>query len=92
MKQESAEKLLYQEILEALGYSRNREPVLELAGRLPWRVIRGISPEAHTPPGPPHGQTHQAAALSIGWLSLSLLIFDMIPLKSPLEGVTLATL
>ena len=38
--QEDAEELLYCGILEALGYSRNRQPFLELAHRLPWRMLR----------------------------------------------------
>ena len=40
--QDDAEELLYQGILEALGYSRNREPFRELAQRLPWRMVRNI--------------------------------------------------
>jgi hypothetical protein len=33
---EDAEQMLYSEVLGALGYSKNREPFLELAGRLPY--------------------------------------------------------
>lgn len=40
MEREDTEEVLYQGILEALGYSRNREPMLELARRLPWRAVR----------------------------------------------------
>ncbi|MFH1141594.1 MAG: DUF2851 family protein, partial [Chloroflexota bacterium] len=40
MEREDAEEVLYQGILEALGYSRNREPMRELARRLPWRAVR----------------------------------------------------
>ena len=38
--QEDAEELLYRGLLEALGYSRNREPFRELAQHLPWRMVR----------------------------------------------------
>ena len=40
LSQEDVEELLYQGILEALGYSRSSEPFRELARRLPWRMIR----------------------------------------------------
>lgn len=40
MEREDAEEVVYQGILEALGYSRNREPMRELARRLPWREVR----------------------------------------------------
>lgn len=39
---EDAEDLLYRGVLEALGYSRNRKPFLELARRLPWRTVRDV--------------------------------------------------
>ncbi|MSQ22712.1 MAG: DUF2851 family protein [Dehalococcoidia bacterium] len=43
MEMEDAEEVLYQGILESLGYSRNREPMLELARRLPWRTVRDVA-------------------------------------------------
>ena len=46
LRSEGGEQVLYSRTLEALGYSRNRTPFLELAKRLPWpvlqRVCRGI--------------------------------------------------
>ena len=47
--QEDLEQLIYSRTLEALGYSRNREPFLELADRLPWSVVREVG--GATPPG-----------------------------------------
>ncbi|MFQ6019394.1 MAG: hypothetical protein ACE5KW_01405, partial [Dehalococcoidia bacterium] len=35
-----AEEVLYGRLLEALGYSENRQPFLTLAHRLPWRALR----------------------------------------------------
>ncbi len=40
MEREDTEEVVYQGILEALGYSRNREPMLELARRVSWRTVR----------------------------------------------------
>lgn len=34
---------LYQGLMRALGYSRNREPFLELAGALPWSAIEAMA-------------------------------------------------
>ncbi len=38
---EGAEQLLYSDVLGALGYSKNRKPFLELAGRLPYADLMG---------------------------------------------------
>ncbi len=43
MEREDAEEVVYQGILEALGYSRNRDPMRELARRLPWRAVQDIA-------------------------------------------------
>ena len=43
MGQEDAEEVMYQSIMEALGYSRNRQPMLELARRLPWHLARQMT-------------------------------------------------
>lgn len=40
LQAEDVEELLYRGILEALGYSQNRRPFLELAQRLPWHTLR----------------------------------------------------
>ena len=34
---------MYRGMLEAMGYSRNRKPFLDLAHRLPWRVVRNLA-------------------------------------------------
>ena len=48
LAEEDAEEVLYQGLLEALGYSQNREPFRRLARALPWRelqrTIRGAPP------------------------------------------------
>lgn len=36
-------EVLYRGLMRALGYSRNREPFLELAGLLPWSTIEGLT-------------------------------------------------
>ena len=43
------EQALYRALLEALGYSKNREPFSKLAERLPLEVLRGLV--AGKPPG-----------------------------------------
>lgn len=40
LAEEDAEEVLYRGILEALGYSQNREPFRLLARALPWRQLR----------------------------------------------------
>lgn len=40
LAEEDAEEILYRGILEALGYSQNREPFRLLARALPWRQLR----------------------------------------------------
>ena len=42
LRSEGGEQALYSRTLEALGYSRNRAPFLELAKRLPWPVLRRV--------------------------------------------------
>ncbi|MCZ6615434.1 MAG: DUF2851 family protein [Chloroflexi bacterium] len=42
LRSEGCEQALYSRTLEALGYSRNRAPFLELAKRLPWPVLLEI--------------------------------------------------
>ena len=37
------EEVLYRGLMRALGYSRNREPFLELAGLLPWLAIESLA-------------------------------------------------
>ena len=60
--QENGDELLYSGILEALGYSRNREPFAELARRLPWHSLREISGAV----------PHQNRSLAIRCLLLSV--------------------
>lgn len=47
LRSEGDEQALYSRSLEALGYSRNRAPFLELAKRLPWRVLMEIGRNTH---------------------------------------------
>lgn len=53
LRHEDIEELLYRGMLEALGYSQNRGPFLELGRRLPWRTVRsaglGLSQELRLP-------------------------------------------
>ena len=42
LRPEDQEQLLYSRTLEALGYSQNRQPFLELANRLPWSLVREV--------------------------------------------------
>ena len=46
LREQDGDQLLYSGTLEALGYSRNREPFLELARRLPWSALRRLGLEA----------------------------------------------
>ncbi len=48
LAQEDGEEILYRGILEALGYSQNREPFRLLAQALPWRQLRSYI-RAHRP-------------------------------------------
>ena len=41
---------MYRGILEAMGYSRNRKPFLDLAHRLPWGVVRSFARAYHGAP------------------------------------------
>ena len=40
LKEEEPEEVLYQGIMEALGYSENRGPFLELSYKVPYRVLK----------------------------------------------------
>jgi hypothetical protein len=40
LKEEDSEQVLYAALMEALGYTQNREPFLELAHRVPYRLLR----------------------------------------------------
>ena len=48
LRHEDGEQVLYSRTLEALGYSRNQAPFLELARRLPWTALREVG--RRTPP------------------------------------------
>ena len=43
MNEEGAEEVLYQGIMESLGYSENRQAFLELAHGAPYRVLQGLA-------------------------------------------------
>ncbi len=43
---EEAPEVLYQGVLRALGYARNKEPFQKLARRLPLQVLEGLAQEA----------------------------------------------
>jgi len=43
LEREGPDQALYRGIMEALGYSRNRSPFLELAHRLPWTAVRAAA-------------------------------------------------
>ncbi len=49
LAEEDGDEVLYRGILEALGYSQNREPFRLLARALPWRQLRPCI-RAHPPP------------------------------------------
>ena len=49
LKEEDHEQVLYAALMEALGYSQNREPFLELAYRVPYRRLE--KPALKSPPG-----------------------------------------
>ena len=40
---EDREQVLYEALMEALGYSQNQAPFLELAGRAPYRLLEGLA-------------------------------------------------
>jgi hypothetical protein len=61
LAQEDGEEVLYQGILEALGYSQNREPFRLLARALPWRQLRPCI-RAH----PPQERVLAAEAILLG--------------------------
>ena len=53
LQEEEPDQLLYSDLMEALGYSQNREPFLELAGSVPYRrlakaVLRSAANERHS--------------------------------------------
>jgi len=48
LAEEDGEEILYRGILEALGYSQNREPFRLLARVIPWRQLR-VCIQAHPP-------------------------------------------
>ena len=43
LRDDGAEEVMYRGILEAMGYSRNKKPFLDLAHRLPWGVVRSLA-------------------------------------------------
>ena len=47
--EEDPEQVLYAALMEALGYSQNRGPFLELAGRIPYRRLTKVA--NYSPPG-----------------------------------------
>lgn len=49
LKQEGADQALYEGLLEALGYSKNKEPFLKLARALPWRELRAAAQATREP-------------------------------------------
>lgn len=49
LRQDGAGQVLYRGMLEALGYARNRKPMLELANRLPLKRLEGAVPGRSTP-------------------------------------------
>jgi len=61
LTEEDGEEILYRGILEALGYSQNREPFRLLARALPWRQLRARI-RAH----PPQERVLAAEAIILG--------------------------
>jgi len=61
LAEEDAEEILYRGILEALGYSQNREPFCLLARALPWRQLRACI-RAH----PPQERVQTAETILLG--------------------------
>ena len=46
LQEEEPHQVLYEALMEALGYSQNREPFLELAHRVPYRLVSEVAIEA----------------------------------------------
>lgn len=46
LQEEEPHQVLYEALMEALGYSQNREPFLELAHRVPYRLVSKVAMEA----------------------------------------------
>ena len=46
LNEEEPEQVLYSGLMEALGYSQNREPFLELACRVPYRLLEKVARES----------------------------------------------
>ena len=51
LAQQGPDQVMYQGVMEALGYSRNRAPFLELASCMPWQAIRQEATQAATGQG-----------------------------------------
>lgn len=45
LEENNEDQLLYEGIMEALGYSKNKKPFFELARRVPLRILAGQPPE-----------------------------------------------
>ncbi len=43
LRDDGVEEVMYRGMMEAMGYSRNRKPFLDLAHRLPWSVVRSLA-------------------------------------------------
>ncbi|MBI2170467.1 MAG: DUF2851 family protein [Chloroflexi bacterium] len=84
------DQTLYRGLMEALGYSRNRLPFLELAHRLPWEALWGAVRAA--PPGQ-EAAVLEALLLFAGGLSVApspppgLAVTPMVPSAWRLAGL-----
>ena len=47
LEEEAPEQVLYQGLMEALGYSQNRASFLELANRVPYALLKGLALAVH---------------------------------------------
>ena len=65
LKEDDAEQVLYGALMETLGYSQNTEAFLELAHRVPHRLLREIALE--TPPGHRVGVFQQVLLAAAGF-------------------------
>ena len=68
LKEEDPDQVLYAALMEALGYSQNREPFLELAHRAPYHLLRKAV--LKSPPGERPGLLQEVLLTAAGLLPL----------------------
>jgi hypothetical protein len=86
LQEEEPHQVLYEALMEALGYSQNREPFLELAHRVPYRLVSKVAMEA--PPRERVPRIQRLLLRAAGFLPLESLLVGRSAVKGPL-AVTL---